>query len=230
MFIDPEGLRYRVYDPVAKQFYIVHDPYVAMQHANNDTERLAISIEYQYLDGARTYGLTDAQIYAANRDPYFEGTLGVPIHILDPRGFELLYPLESQQQSFIRGLEDSGVWQGSRLASVACAGTVSKPTSSNVATSNKGTGTGNTTSGTGNVQNISKEAANWLEPNSKVITNSSGDKVFVSQDGLRKIRFDMNNPKPHSSPHMHIEELINGKWKPVDPNNAQIYPIDVPHK
>ena len=82
---------------------------------------------------------------------------------------------------------------------------------------------------TGNVQNISKELADWLGPNSKVITNSSGDKVFVSQDGLRKIRFDMNNPNPHNSPHMHIEELVNGKWKPVDPNNAQIYPIDVPH-
>ena len=28
---------------------------------------------------------------------------------------------------------------------------------------------------------------------------------------------------------MHIEELVNGKWKAVDPNSKQIFPIDVPH-
>jgi hypothetical protein len=66
--------------------------------------------------------------------------------------------------------------------------------------------------GAGNgVQGVSKEATEWLGPNSKVITNSSGDKVFLSEDGLRKIRFDINNPAPHNNPHMHVEELINGK-------------------
>ena len=84
-------------------------------------------------------------------------------------------------------------------------------------------------SSTNNVQSVSKEIIEWLGANSKVIINASGDKVFLSKDGLRKVRFDFNNTSPHSNPHMHIEKLVNGKWKAVDTNSKQIYPIDVPH-
>ena len=51
-----------------------------------------------------------------------------------------------------------------------------------------------------------------------VSTNQSGDKVFFSKDGTRKIRFDLNNPSPHNSPHINVEELFNGKWKAVAQN------------
>ncbi len=72
------------------------------------------------------------------------------------------------------------------------------------------------------------EAANAIErclgPNAKGITNKAGDTVHVSEDGLRRIRFDLNKPHPHESPHSHVEEFINGKWEKSGP----IYPTDVP--
>jgi len=48
------------------------------------------------------------------------------------------------------------------------------------------------------------------------ITNKSGDKVFISSDGTRRIRFDINNTSPHNNPHGHVEEFINGKWVKSD--------------
>jgi hypothetical protein len=64
---------------------------------------------------------------------------------------------------------------------------------------------------------------NFLGPEARVITNSAGDKVFMSKDGLRRVRFDINRPAPHKSPHAHIENLVNGKWQKSGP----IYPRDV---
>lgn len=46
----------------------------------------------------------------------------------------------------------------------------------------------------------------------------------VSDDGLRRIRVDINRPYPHSSPHAHVEELVNGRWVRSGP----LYPTDVP--
>jgi RHS repeat-associated protein len=57
-----------------------------------------------------------------------------------------------------------------------------------------------------------KQAQSWLGKDYKVITNKAGDKIFISKDGLRKMRFDINKPYPHKNSHSHIEELINGKW------------------
>ena len=49
----------------------------------------------------------------------------------------------------------------------------------------------------------------------RVITNKAGDKIFLSADGLRKIRFDMKNP--HGlRPHAHVEVYKNGGWYPAD--------------
>ena len=68
-------------------------------------------------------------------------------------------------------------------------------------------------------------AEDWLGPNARMITNQAGDKIFLSADGTRRLRFDINRPYPHSSPHAHVEELVNGVWVKSGP----IYPTDVPH-
>ena len=78
------------------------------------------------------------------------------------------------------------------------------------------------------VDDLSRGIRDWLGNGTRVIKNKSGDTVFVSQDGLRKVRFDINNPAPHNSPHVHFERFVNGKWKPVNPNMSQIYPFNVP--
>ncbi|MBI4701017.1 MAG: hypothetical protein HY744_07640 [Deltaproteobacteria bacterium] len=77
--------------------------------------------------------------------------------------------------------------------------------------------------GTG-VNQVTDAVRQWLGPNYRVITNKAGDKIFLSQDGLRKVRFDMLRTGAHLSPHAHVEELINGAWV----NSGQIYPTDVP--
>ncbi len=74
------------------------------------------------------------------------------------------------------------------------------------------------------ILNIAKGLKEWMGNGGKVITNRSGDKVFMSKDGARKLRFDIKNPAPHKSPHMHIERLRGTKWKEID----RIYPKDVP--
>lgn len=75
------------------------------------------------------------------------------------------------------------------------------------------------------ISNLEKRISEWIGNNSKMIQNDSGDLIFISKDGSRKIRFDFNNPSPHNNPHCHIEQLIDGKWN----KSGQIYPIDVPH-
>jgi hypothetical protein len=72
---------------------------------------------------------------------------------------------------------------------------------------------------------LAKNIKDWLGKDAKVITNKSGDKVFISSDGTRRIRFDINNTSPHNNPHGHVEEFINGKWVKSGP----LYPVDVPH-
>lgn len=78
----------------------------------------------------------------------------------------------------------------------------------------------------GQVSTVAKAIKIWLGPGAKWIVNKAGDKVFMSKDGTKRVRFDIKNPSPHQSPHGHIEELINGKWV----KSGQIYPKDVPHK
>ena len=90
-------------------------------------------------------------------------------------------------------------------------------------------GTGKTVEGAGNVPNkvtdLAKNMKDWLGKDARVITNKNGDKVFMSGDGTKRIRFDINNTSPHNNPHGHVEELVNGKWVKSGP----IYPTDVPH-
>ena len=44
----------------------------------------------------------------------------------------------------------------------------------------------------------------------KVVTNKSGDKIFMTKD--KKIRFDIKNSHG-DKPHVHFEQMKNGKWK-----------------
>ena len=44
-----------------------------------------------------------------------------------------------------------------------------------------------------NVTKASHYAKKWLGNNYKTITNKAGDHIFISNDGLRKIRFDIKN-------------------------------------
>jgi RHS repeat-associated protein len=85
------------------------------------------------------------------------------------------------------------------------------------------------TKGAGKVPNkvtdLAKDMKDWLGKDARVITNKNGDKVFISGDGTKRIRFDINNTSPHNNPHGHVEQLINGKWVKSGP----IYPKDVPH-
>lgn len=72
---------------------------------------------------------------------------------------------------------------------------------------------------------LAEKINEWLGAGTKMVKNKASDPVFLSQDGLKRVRFDFNNPAPHSNPHGHIEKLINGKWNKSGP----IYPTDVPH-
>ena len=73
------------------------------------------------------------------------------------------------------------------------------------------------------VLEASKQAEQWLGKNYKTITNKSGDKIFISDDGLRKIRFDISNPHG-DSPHIHLEIFRNGKWRDAILGTHRIYP------
>ncbi|MCH9634488.1 MAG: hypothetical protein S4CHLAM7_12400 [Chlamydiae bacterium] len=67
--------------------------------------------------------------------------------------------------------------------------------------------------------------SDWLGRGSKLITNDAGDLIFLSEDGLRCVRFDFNITRPHNNVHAHVEAKVNGKWVKSGP----IYPLDVPH-
>jgi len=68
-------------------------------------------------------------------------------------------------------------------------------------------------------------AEDFLGEGASLKINDAGDAVFVSRDGTRRLRFDINRPYPHQSPHAHIDELVDGKW-----TTKRIYPTDVPHR
>lgn len=78
-------------------------------------------------------------------------------------------------------------------------------------------------SNTNKVADAVNLAKQWLGIDAKVIQNAKGDYVFISKDGLRKIRFDINSPHG-DAPHIHLEILKNGKWKNAIPRTHRIYP------
>jgi hypothetical protein len=70
------------------------------------------------------------------------------------------------------------------------------------------------------------QLSNWLGEGTQLIYNKAGDPIFLSKDGLKKVRFDFNRPAPHENPHLHLEHLVNGEWQEIN----RVYPFDVPHK
>lgn len=79
--------------------------------------------------------------------------------------------------------------------------------------------------GCGQIQTVVEDAKEFLGEDATVITNKYGDKIFLSKDGNRKLRFDISNPSPHNNPHAHVEIKTGNKWKKSGP----IWPIDVTH-
>jgi hypothetical protein len=76
------------------------------------------------------------------------------------------------------------------------------------------------------VDDAVKGIKKWLGPGTTVKTNKAGDKIFLSANGKKRIRFDIKRPHPHKNPHGHVDELVNGKWV----KSGQIYPKGVPPK
>jgi len=56
-------------------------------------------------------------------------------------------------------------------------------------------------------------AKEWLGEGARPIVNDVGDHVFLSKDGLRKLRFDTQNLKGTDVPHAQLEVFRNGKWR-----------------
>ena len=75
----------------------------------------------------------------------------------------------------------------------------------------------------GRVMRLADDIADWLGSNSRVIHNDAGDRIFLSQDGTRKIRFDFHNTGG-DRPHMHFEILRNGRWRDFFDGVHRIYP------
>ena len=70
-----------------------------------------------------------------------------------------------------------------------------------------------------------RKISEWLGPGARSMRNSWDDLIAISRDGTRRVRFDINHPHAHLSPHSHVEVLVNGKWKSI-----RVYPPDVtPH-
>lgn len=74
------------------------------------------------------------------------------------------------------------------------------------------------------IQELERRVSEWLGQGVRVIKNENNDMILLSRDGTKKVRFDLIKPDPHNSPHMHVEELIQGRWK-----GSRIYPNNVPH-
>jgi hypothetical protein len=57
------------------------------------------------------------------------------------------------------------------------------------------------------VVQIEKTISDWLGKGARFIKNEAGDSVFLSKDGLRRVRFDFKNPSPHHNLHAHVESI-----------------------
>lgn len=61
------------------------------------------------------------------------------------------------------------------------------------------------------LDSIKGELQEYLGADYRTITNKSGDKVFLSRDGNRCVRFDVKNPHG-DKPHIHIQYFNGKKW------------------
>jgi tetratricopeptide (TPR) repeat protein len=74
------------------------------------------------------------------------------------------------------------------------------------------------------VVQLEKNISDWLGEGTKLIRNKAGDPVFLSKDGLKRVRFDFNNPHGDKL-HLHIEQKLEGRWQDAT-SQHRIYPID----
>ncbi len=75
----------------------------------------------------------------------------------------------------------------------------------------------------GGIHGAGEAAKRFLGDGYRTITNRAGDKIFMSKDGLRKIRFDFRNP--HGDlPHVHLEVFRNGRWRDAISGVHRLYP------
>ncbi len=72
------------------------------------------------------------------------------------------------------------------------------------------------------VVQLEKQISGWLGEGTQFIRNKAGDPVFLSKDGLRRVRFDFNNPHGDKL-HLHIEHKIGGRWEDAS-SQHRIYP------
>lgn len=90
-----------------------------------------------------------------------------------------------------------------------------------------GAAVGATATGSRLVDEAFDAVNDFLGSGTKAIPTKNGDLVLLSKDGTRRVRFDINHPKPHKNPHMHVEvRNPDGTWN----KSGQIYPRDVPHE
>lgn len=74
------------------------------------------------------------------------------------------------------------------------------------------------------VVQLERRISEWLGEGTQCIRNKAGDPVFLSKDGIRRVRFDFNNP--HGDvPHMHMEQKLEGSWHDAS-SKHRIYPVD----
>jgi hypothetical protein len=76
------------------------------------------------------------------------------------------------------------------------------------------TATGSDTSdaATNNKEGLSQLIKDFLGDKVRIITNKKGDKIFISVDGQRKVRFDVKYPHG-DEPHMHVQVKDSfGEW------------------
>jgi len=66
----------------------------------------------------------------------------------------------------------------------------------------------------------------FLGEDARVITNPQGDTILLSKSGLKRVRFDINNPSQHVNPHAHVEIKVGNRWIKSGP----LYPSDVAPK
>ncbi len=73
------------------------------------------------------------------------------------------------------------------------------------------------------VEQAGNFAKSWLGEDATSITNKAGDEIFMSKDGLRKMRFDIKSSQG-DLPHVHLEKFVNGKWRDALKGIHRIYP------
>ena len=175
--ISPYG-GYSIYDPVARHYVYISDPYMAILNATSPAMRLAITVQYHGWDRDPTFaGLSYAQMYEKNMDPHYEGTLTtLEWWKYDPIGFQLMYPLETHQQMFLRGAAEAAYWQGSILI-IAAATDYTRSLSQQRSMTTTG-GTGKSTTRVGRW--MSESEYNKMVSTGKVQMSPNGNTAYVT--------------------------------------------------